>query len=541
MTINKLQVKKLRLKNFRNFDDIEFKFNLDNHIFGDNGTGKSSVAEGIVFALYGVNIYGSNHGLDKLIKTGAEPKVAEATVVVSVNDKEYTIRRIVRVVRESGKPEETKPEVFINGTKASSKAVQEKILGHFNAKQFLLSFSPMYYETLSSDELQKVVTSVIMPPTEAEVLAQLTPEEREILEQTDMRDHAKLKKELSELERKKFGLESQAELLKSQLAQLLEKEVPNASQDIKENLAALQRKRKELERTLGNPPTLEEVNTAKLKQQIEQLRGKYLKIKVAFNPGDTCPSCGQTVTAEAVAKLKESADAQKQEIVDEGKTLNAELKAAEEKNAAAKEAYSRALEVWKKKQEELSAVAREIEAITGIAAEIKSRESRQNEITASLEALGKEINSVKEDIQECKVLLGSLSAYELKKNELHAAKIKEHLDRVEVKLFDVVKSTGELTPTFKLLYDGKPQQFLSTSEKVRVGLELAQVFRKLSGINIPCFIDNAECISRAAQYADSDTQYFLAWVVPGKNELEVVDPYGNKITETESIPEEKAS
>lgn len=99
---------------------------------------------------------------------------------------------------------------------------------------------------------------------------------------------------------------------------------------------------------------------------------------------------------------------------------------------------------------------------------------------------------------------------------MHAEKLKKHLGRVEIKLFDVVKSTGKLVPTFKLLYESKPQQFLSTSEKVRVGLELAQMFRKLSGINIPCFIDNAECVSRAAQYADSDTQYFLAWVVPGK-------------------------
>lgn len=534
-------IKKLVLKNFRAFDNVEFKFGPTSHIFGDNGKGKSSIAEGIVFALCGVNIYGSNHGLDKLIKIDAEPKVAEATVVVGVNGREYTVKRIAKVVKEPGKPEETKTEVFINGAKASSKAVLEKVLGRLDPKQFLLGFSPMYYDTLSSNELQKIVTSAIMPPTEAEILEQLTPEEKEILEQVDIRDSAKLKKELSGLEKKKFGLENQAELLKSQLAQLLEKEAPNASQDIKENLTALQRKRKELERSLGNPPTLEEINTARLKQQIEQLRKKYSSIKVAFKAGDTCPSCGQNVTAEAVARLEDNAEAQKKEIADAGKALRAELKAAEEKNAATRESYNKALEAWRDKQKELFKVDSEIKTLTKIAAEIESRESRQIEIKASLDNVKKEISNIENEIRDCKISLSALSAYNLKANELHAEKLKKHLGRVEIKLFDVVKSTGELVPTFKLLYESKPQQFLSTSEKVRVGLELAQMFRKLSGINIPCFIDNAECISRAAQYADSDTQYFLAWVVPGKNELEVVDPYGNKITETESIPEEKAS
>ena len=212
-----------------------------------------------------------------MIKIDAEPKVAEATVVVGVNGREYTVKRIAKVVKEPGKPEETKTEVFINGTKASSKAVLEKVLGRLDPKQFLLGFSPMYYDTLSSMNSKNCNFCNNALPTEAEILEQLTPG-KEILEQVDIRDSAELKKELSGLEKKKFGLESQAELLKSQVAQLLGKKRLMRPRTLKKTWQRCS-KRKELERSLGNPPTLEEINTARLKQQIEQLRKKYSSIK----------------------------------------------------------------------------------------------------------------------------------------------------------------------------------------------------------------------------------------------------------------------
>lgn len=148
-------IKSLKLINFRAFGERTFTFGpLNNNIAGDNGQGKSSIAEGIVFALYGVTIYGSNR-CDPLIKQGADK--AEAEIVISVKNRDRTIRRIKDIV---------KTEIILDGTKVSQKQI-EKILSGTPAglemKQFMLMFNPMYHETVNNNDMRALITSLIIP------------------------------------------------------------------------------------------------------------------------------------------------------------------------------------------------------------------------------------------------------------------------------------------------------------------------------------------------------------------------------------------
>ena len=43
--------------------------------------------------------------------------------------------------------------------------------------------------------------------------------------------------------------------------------------------------------------------------------------------------------------------------------------------------------------------------------------------------------------------------------------------------------------------DGKDYRWLSTSEKVKAGLEVANLMARLTGLVYPTYIDNAECIT----------------------------------------------
>lgn len=511
-----LEITKIVLKNFRAFDHAEFNFKRTNHIFGDNGTGKSSIAEGVVFALYGTTIYGTNR-TDPIMRIGS--KCTEAEVTVRSNGKERVLRRVKT-------PECT--EVFLDGVKVSQKLIQEKLLKHLEVKQFLMSFSPLYFDTLDTGSLRDLIVSLTVPLTRQEVFERLTEKEREVLGGTDFLDQAKLKKDYDGLEKKKEALSAQVELLKKQLAEKTSAEKPSSVKNLegleeqKNKLKALQDRKDNLEKSIGDPPPAPGyINVTMINEQINQLRKKVVQLKVpAFKAGDKCPTCGLAVSDAAIKQLQDSLNAQRNEVIASGQALKGDLEAAVKKNAAAKAEYDKALAEWQAKQTEFTNLNNEITKLNKWVVDnavSDEREKDRKKLETDLREKEAKIAEMDKDLSERREVLGSLNAYRLKKVEMQASKLGEYLDHVSIKLFDVVKSTGEMSDTFKLLYDGKPSQFLSFSEKMRVGLELGQMFRKLSGVKTPYFLDNAESIGRPPKF---DVQSFNAWFVLG-SELEV--------------------
>ena len=72
------------------------------------------------------------------------------------------------------------------------------------------------------------------------------------------------------------------------------------------------------------------------------------------------------------------------------------------------------------------------------------------------------------------------------------------MNRVEISLYDVVKSTGEVKDTFKFIYSGRRYDRLSLSEKIRAGMELSELIKRLTGRNYPVFVDNMESVDDLA-------------------------------------------
>lgn len=64
--------------------------------------------------------------------------------------------------------------------------------------------------------------------------------------------------------------------------------------------------------------------------------------------------------------------------------------------------------------------------------------------------------------------------------------------------YDVVKSTGEVKDTFKFSYGGRRYDRLSLSEKIRAGMEVAELMKRLTGRNYPTFVDNMESVDDLA-------------------------------------------
>ncbi|MGM9605749.1 MAG: hypothetical protein ACI3XG_11880, partial [Faecousia sp.] len=106
------------------------------------------------------------------------------------------------------------------------------------------------------------------------------------------------------------------------------------------------------------------------------------------------------------------------------------------------------------------------------------------------------INAVKCQISEKKKLLQDAALYVSKRAELTFKQLK--MNKVEISLYDVVKSTGEARDVFKFTYGGRRYDRLSLSEKIRAGMELSELMKRLTGRNYPVFIDNMESVDDLA-------------------------------------------
>ena len=125
------------------------------------------------------------------------------------------------------------------------------------------------------------------------------------------------------------------------------------------------------------------------------------------------------------------------------------------------------------------------------------------ECQAKLEAAKKAAQAEPEDydakiaqveslIKDKKRLLSDAILYVGKRAELTFSQLK--MNMVEIALSEVVKSTGELKDVFKFTYGGRYYNRLSLSEKIRAGLEVSELVKRLTGRNYPVFIDNMESV-----------------------------------------------
>ena len=110
--------------------------------------------------------------------------------------------------------------------------------------------------------------------------------------------------------------------------------------------------------------------------------------------------------------------------------------------------------------------------------------------------LDSEIRQAQDRIGEIKRIMTNVIAYISKRAELTFSQLR--MNKVEISLYDVVKSTGEVKDTFKFTYGGRRYDRLSLSEKIRAGMEVSELMKRLTGRNYPTFVDNMESVDDLA-------------------------------------------
>ena len=95
-----------------------------------------------------------------------------------------------------------------------------------------------------------------------------------------------------------------------------------------------------------------------------------------------------------------------------------------------------------------------------------------------------------------KALISNVIIYARTRAELTFETLK--MNRVAISLYDVMKTTGEQKAAFKFTYNGRRYDRLSLSEKIRAGMELSELVKRLTGRNYPVFVDNMESVDDLA-------------------------------------------
>ena len=402
----------------------------------------------------------------------------------------------------------------------------------------------LYVLKMEPPKARAFFMSLIDTPEKEDVVKELLPVQQELLKLVPYLQNSNLaleqhRKELKTAEEEAIALSGAMDEVKNQIT-AVKNELANCTKPGDQEMAQLKEKIEKFQ----IPAEPQQPDSSELKiieNKISTTRAEYKSLseqkrrilqQYPRKPSDKCPTCDQNIPAgmmadvlikweeqaEKVNQLVSEADQKMTVVAGDGKKL-AEQHEIEQKAYLMKTMlYKTTLKGWKSSTE---AARNTLKAHTEQLRKLQEKQANYNALMKNQKSLEErlcEIEKESEDYQrvtnQLKQIIEAIKDYRLKAVELQMKQIKPHLEKVDINLFDVVKSTGEIKPAFNLTYEGRPASMFSRSEETMASLEIALLVQKLTGANIPVFIDNTE--SAPGLELPEGPQYILVKVVAGQ-------------------------
>jgi len=213
----------------------------------------------------------------------------------------------------------------------------------------------------------------------------------------------------------------------------------------------------------------------------------------------------QSMRSENNLIVKSFTDAKEQNIID----LKSQLSTLNEQIEGLRNSYNKQLSAYEETTSiQKAAFVKEIDELQQLKYALTEAENAGNEIVR----LSQELKGTDASIDTLNRKVTAAAEYAAKRAELTLAPLK--MNHVEIKLQEVVKSTGEIVNTFRFTYGGRDYRILSLSEKLRAGLEVSKLIQELTGKCYPMLVDNSESIT-AIDNLDIPGQAILSRVTSG--------------------------
>lgn len=337
--------------------------------------------------------------------------------------------------------------------------------------------------------------------------------------------------------------------------------------DITNELKSLDIDEKMAKAELDNLTLQELVDTTLMKERKTDLLREYHfkkdKLDNMKHEIIKCDKCGNEI--DLTKKIAENLQDELEQIVEKGKALSEKIKKVEVSNKAISESNN-VIKAKKEKEvaERLQSIEAEraaivfendkkvkeyeekIKAITedSNSAEIKDKiqfltnkveqleEEKQSIIRHNAQidvaiknnanlVKDKELNlekiqNSKNKISQLKLAIDAAKQYNSIKIKKQSEQIKPYLKDVEIQ-FEELNKDGELKDKFKICYQKKDFNKLSNAEKIKAGLEIANLLINICDMHFPIFLDNAESITKIPEVK---TQMIIAKVTEN-NEITV--------------------
>lgn len=560
--ITEFTITRIKMQGFKAFaQEREFFFRSTSYISGANGQGKTTIADAIAYAFCGVPFWGEK-GIDKLMSKGAKQMCVEVEFV-NGDGEIYTLVR-----RKNGNT----TSIALNGNTMTQKSLtalfveKDIFLSVINPLYFIekiasdgREFLQKLLPPVSKEAILAVCSEQTRDLLENESL--LEPEyyiknkRAEMKEADDQITYlsgqlALLEEQLENNSVKRNKLETSVKEQKAKISAVMKKQfegidveaVRQEYNEAKKSLSndeilALERKRMEIQ----NRPYVSKFSAqrAKIEAELNAARLEYTGLynkATGIRPGVPCPTCTHALTNEEFNAVRKDITETLANMKKNGANLNSQLDDIVKLDAQAKDQFEQyKADDLKKVEEEIknvkSATSSDIDRLRDTLtfgnfseAQVNSLEAMKAELFAdesdlnsmrSEEELTKAIETVKlqkKDNEGKKDFLGYLisavNEYAVKRAEVMLTPLK--MDKAAIKLSEVVKGTGEIKDTFKFTYDGKDYRWLSNSERIKAGLEIAMLVKRLTGLTYPTFVDNAESIN--TNFTRPDGQMIFAFV-----------------------------
>ncbi|PZN04866.1 MAG: hypothetical protein DIU76_08435, partial [Bacillota bacterium] len=260
-------------------------------VTGDNATGKTTLAEAIVFGLYGTNLEGSPR-VDNLL----HPRAKEMTVAVRFLGGDGREHEVVRTRTRRGS------EIRLDGRKVSQVDVE---VAAAPARYFLPAFWPTAIAGWPDREAREFFASLVPPPQPEAVLEALGPAYAELLVGLNLRDPdgtgKKLRQEMRDAEQQIERARGQLDVLEQQA----EEPLPEVTEP--DRSAELERLVAEYE-ALAAPDTAPlEAEARRLAEEIARAKAELAALQAQMeDPAEvvrTCPTCDQPLPEERLRQV----------------------------------------------------------------------------------------------------------------------------------------------------------------------------------------------------------------------------------------------
>lgn len=440
-----MKIVTIQTKDFKGVKDGVHNFTDNNIISGRNGSGKSSIADAIIFTLYGRTRTGNNSA-DDLIHENAE----SATVAIEFDTGTTVVREQSRFYG---------PKIKLNGDKVDQKDLDVSLV---DFKTFLSVFLPGYFSSQDESDQRAQILAYSGEIDYKELFNKFT-RKPELLKEFDI-NFNNLDAELKDYKRQKKNLEEMVSSNKRKAEYAAEQiqtiKKPKARVDIAKIQAKL-----DLHRQWDNYEQAISQNQEIGEQILQASKG-------------TCPSCGQSLSKTEINSRLTELNAKKVEVPDKPTSKRPKTPAHELQSTINEAAATNAL--YENYEEQILDLEKQKADCTDRAEKAAETLVKVELIVEALSPKGIRASAARQQIKPVLERINEFSPESLP---------------IKIETLQQLKN-GNMKEVFKVYANEVPYKYLSTGEQKRVDIAISQAINSFTDDEVNMyFIDDAELIS----------------------------------------------